>query len=279
MPLTPFQADVFKIISAHRNPDSYVAGEIVINRDDASSRYSEDIDLFHDTSAAVRTSAEMDAAALTAAGCEVRFSFREPTFHQASITKDGESVRLDWAADSAFRFFPIVQDEVLGFRLHDADAATNKVLAAIGRQKVRDFIDLIQLDRTYISLGVAVWAGAGKDEGYTPEMIMQELRRNSRINPVSLEGVTLVNPQTPVALKAEWLERFAKAEALMATFPPLPERIGCLYLDSNGHPARGDKFDPSWSPTSARSKARGRKWQRLNYSSPNRRNVSSTCLK
>ncbi len=44
---------------------------------------------------------------------------------------------------------------MLGYRLHDADAATNKVLAAVGRQMVRDFIDLMHLDRTYISLGIA----------------------------------------------------------------------------------------------------------------------------
>jgi hypothetical protein len=145
MPLTQFQADVFKIIAAHRKPESYVAGGIVINRDVESFRFSDDIDLFHETSQEVIASAEKDVKALEKSGYEVVFLLREPTFHQASVTKDGESLRLDWAADSAFRFFPIVPDEVLGFRLHDADAATNKVLAAIGRNKVRDFIDLMQL--------------------------------------------------------------------------------------------------------------------------------------
>jgi hypothetical protein len=246
MPLTQFQADVFKIIAAHRKPESYVAGGIVINRDVESFRFSDDIDLFHETSQEVIASAEKDVKALEKSGYEVIFLLREPTFHQASVTKDGESLRLDWAADSAFRFFPIVPDEVLGFRLHDADAATNKVLAAIGRNKVRDFIDLMQLDRTYIALGVAVWAAAGKDEGYTPEMIMQELRRNSRINPASLQGVTLAQPVTPVALKAEWLERFARAEALMATFPPA--HLGCLYLDQKMQPARGERYELSWIP-------------------------------
>jgi hypothetical protein len=246
MPLTQFQADIFKVISANRNPDSYVAGGIVIHRDATSLRYSDDIDLFHDTSQAVIASAELDAAALKKSGYEIRFLIQEPTFHQASVTLHGESIRLDWAADSAFRFFPIVPDDVLGFRLHDADAATNKVLAAIGRQKVRDFIDLMQLDQTYISLGVAVWAAAGKDEGYTPQMIMQELRRNSRINPASMEGVILAHSQSPVALKAQWLERFTAAEALIASFPSDP--LGCLYLDQNDQPARAKTFDPAWVP-------------------------------
>ena len=246
MPLTSFQAEVFNVISAHRNPDSYVAGGIVIQRDADSSRYSDDIDLFHDTSQAVSASVRQDTEALTRAGYEIEFSTQEPTYYQASVARQGESLRLDWAADSAFRFFPIVPDGVLGFRLHDADAATNKVLAAIGRQKVRDFIDLMHLDKTYISLGVAVWAAAGKDEGYTPEMIMQELRRNCRINPVSMEGVTLVHPQNPVALKMEWLERFAAAEVLINSFPP--DFLGCLYIDQSGRPARGVTFDPAWKP-------------------------------
>jgi hypothetical protein len=246
MPLTQFQADVFKVIAANRNPDSFAAGGIVINRDRDSARYSDDIDLFHDTAQALAASADVDAMALQKAGYSVQFARREPTFAQAIVARADESVRLDWGADSAFRYFPVVPDEVLGFRLHDADAATNKVLAAVSRQKVRDFIDLMQLDRNYVALGIAVWAAAGKDEGYTPDMIMQELRRNSRINPVSLEGVTLVSPQTPVALKAEWLEKFASAERLIASIPAEP--IRCLYLDQNGEPARGKTFDPAWVP-------------------------------
>ena len=64
MPLTPFQAEVFRVLASNRNPDSYVAGGIVINRDDESARFSEDIDLFHDTSLALKISAEADAQSL-----------------------------------------------------------------------------------------------------------------------------------------------------------------------------------------------------------------------
>ena len=246
MPLTQFQTDVFKIISANRNPDSYVAGGIVIHREATSSRYSKDIDLFHDTSEAVVASAKLDEVALQQAGYEVKFSMENPTFHRASVTKDGQKVRLEWAADSAFRFFPIVEDKILGYRLHDADVATNKVLAAAGREKVRDFIDLIQLDRTYVSLGVAIWAASGKDEGYTPELVIDQLRRHSRINPASIGNVVLAYPADAVALKSEWVKCLLAAEALLASFPADP--LGCLYLDQSGQPARGEVFDPSWVP-------------------------------
>ena len=246
MPLTQFQAEVFKVIASHRNPDSFVAGGVVINRDPKSARFSDDIDLFHETSAALEASAEMDAEALRKSGFVVNFKKRYETFFQASVTRGEEAVRLDWAADSAFRYFPVVPDKVLGFRLHDADAATNKVLAAAGRQQIRDFVDLLQLDRTYISLGVAVWAAAGKYEGFTPDLIMGELRRNCLINPATIGKVSFVHPQTALTLKKELLERFDAAEALISTIPNEPLR--CLYLDRTGQPVRGSVFDSSWTP-------------------------------
>ncbi len=246
MPLTDFQTDIFRIIAANRNPNSYVAGGIVIHRDAASSRYSRDIDLFHDTSEAVATSATLDAEGLRQAGYQVDFTMQEPMFYRAKIVHNGNKVLLEWAADSVFRFFPIVPDNVLGFRLHDADAATNKVLAAAGREKVRDFIDLIHLDRTCISLGVAIWAASGKDDGYTPDLVIDQLRRHSRINPVSLEGVKFAHRTEAVALKREWLDCLKAAEDLIATFPPEP--LGCLYLDLKGELPRGTAFDPTWVP-------------------------------
>jgi hypothetical protein len=246
MPLTEFQAQVFKVIAANRNPESYVAGGIVINRDDASARYSKDIDLFHDTKESVAISADADSSALAIAGYQCEFSMRQPLFHRADVIKGTEKIKLEWAADSAFRFFPVVKDDLLGFRLHDADAATNKVLAASARQMVRDFIDLIQLERTYISLGVAIWAAAGKDDGFTPELLVNELSRNSKINPATLGGVKFAHPADALALKQEWLGYLRDAESLMATFPP--ETLGCLYLDAEGRPARGKVFDPFWTP-------------------------------
>jgi len=246
MPLTPFQADVFKIISVNRNPDSYVAGATVIHRDANSPRFSRDIDLFHDTSDAVIASAEADEVALKAAGFAIEFSLQRPTFYRAELSRDDQQVRLEWAADTAFRFFPIIEDAVLGYRLHDGDVATNKVLAAAGRDKVRDFIDLIHLDRTYVALGVSVWAAAGKDDGYTPEFIIDQMRRHSRINPDTLKGVKFTHPADPVALKKEWMECLQAAETLIASFPS--DHLGCLYLDQTGQPARGNTFDPSWVP-------------------------------
>jgi hypothetical protein len=159
---------------------------------------------------------------------------------------DQDSIHAGFAANSDLLFFPVIADGILGFRLHDADAAINKVLAVAFDQKVQGFIDLLSLDCAYISLGVAIWAAVGRHAAYTPDMLLDRLRRNSRINAATLDGASLAANQSPVALKAEWLEGFSAAQKLMATIPY--KTIGCLYLDQNGQPARGKTFDPAWVP-------------------------------
>ena len=49
MPLTAFQREVALLLAGQRNPESYIAGGAAINRSDSSLRYSDDLDLFHDT--------------------------------------------------------------------------------------------------------------------------------------------------------------------------------------------------------------------------------------
>ena len=69
-----------------------------------------------------------------------------------------------WVADSDFRFFPPVRDDRFGFRLHPADIATNKTLAAAGRREPRDALDLMELHRTLLPVGYLAWAAAAKTQ-------------------------------------------------------------------------------------------------------------------
>jgi len=158
MPLTPFQREVARVLAANRNPESHIAGGAVINRGEGGLRFSDDLDIFHDVAASVAASAATDEQSLLAAGYSVSWVLRGEGIAKAVVTRGGESVRLDWTTDSAFRFFPAVPDEEFGYRLHDADLATNKVLALAGRSEVRDFLDILLIDRTYLSLGAVIWA-------------------------------------------------------------------------------------------------------------------------
>jgi hypothetical protein len=69
VPLSNIQIDVLRLLAAHRDPESYVAGATPLNRNTA--RYSDDIDVFHDREERVATAALHDVTVLEAAGYRV----------------------------------------------------------------------------------------------------------------------------------------------------------------------------------------------------------------
>lgn len=94
----------------------------------------------------------------------------------------------DWAHDSAFRFFPIVPDDLLGWRLHLFDMAINKALALSARMETRDYVDMVELSRRY-PLEAIVWAACGKDPGFNPLSLLKMMIRFARIDPAQLEEI------------------------------------------------------------------------------------------
>ena len=244
MPLTDIQREVFEVIRSLRSEDSYVAGATVIHREKDSARFSDDVDLFHDAVEQVGRAAERDAEALRGAGFTVEFDERHAlggSFARAMLTKGEWSMKMEWAWDSAFRFFPLVPDAVLGFRLHDFDAATNKVLACAGRIKIRDFVDLIHLDQHYMPLGRLIWASSGKDEGLTPEWILNTISRTARFRAEDLAKVRWAQPVTPGELKLKWLSAVERAQQMISTFPP--ETLGAAFVNAEGLPVSASTFD------------------------------------
>lgn len=172
MPLREIERRVLKLLAANRSPDSFVAGATVIHRAPNSPRYSRDVDLFHDTAESVARCAQMDIDVLRAHGYEVNWLLNQPTFQRVDVAFERERLRLEWAFDSAFRFFPIESDEELGYRLNFWDAATNKALALASRSEVRDLVDALYLDANHLALGALAWAAAGKDQGLNPLFIL-----------------------------------------------------------------------------------------------------------
>lgn len=238
MPISDFQAEVLRCIAANRSPDSYVAGATVLHRDSRSPRYSHDLDLFHDAEDCVARCADLDAKALTAAGHTLEWLLRTPTFHRGLVAGGDQRLRIEWAHDSAFRFFPVEKDEWLGFRLHPADAATNKVLALAGRSEVRDFVDVIHLHETYLSLGALAWAACGKDPGFTPDFLLDQVARHAAYTQADLDRLQLREPLDIVALKRIWLAMLEEARGLVDRLPA--DEMGCLYLDRAGVPVEPD---------------------------------------
>ena len=229
MPLTAFQREVFGTLRRNRSPESFVFGATVLNATERTPRFSRDIDLCHDLETAVAQSASADADALAAAGFSVTWQLRQPMFHRATVTRLADSVKLEWVYDSAFRFYPVEPDDELGWRLHFADAATNKLLALAGRAEPRDFVDAVHLHATYLSLGALAWAAAGKDEGLNPRLILDLADRFARYRQVDIDALHLAKPLRLSELKAQWSAAIQDGRSLVERLPV--EEIGCLYLD------------------------------------------------
>lgn len=233
MPLSKLQREVLLLLAAHRNPESYVAGATVINQD--GPRYSGDIDIFHDREAAVARAADADVSLLVQAGFAVQWLRREPGLHAAVVQRDGDSTRLEWVRDSDFRFFPTMSDELFGYRLHVADLATNKALAAAGRREPRDVLDLLFIHERHLPLGAVVWAAVAKDPGYSPESLIAEIRRNSRYRADDYADLDLVEPVDAAEISQRLRRILEDAEAFLRVMPVGKE--GLLYL-RDGNPVQ-----------------------------------------
>ncbi len=238
MPPTVIQTRVLKAIAANRSPDSYLAGGTVLHRDSASPRFSQDLDLFHDLAESVALCAEKDAATLGDAGYELTWVLRTPAFSRAVVSVEGQQLRIEWAQDSAFRFFPVQEDAQCGYRLHHADAAVNKVLALAGRQEIRDFVDTLHIHDSYLHLGALAWAACGKDPGFTPGFLLEQAGRHVAYTQADLDRLHLREPLDLRSMKRDWLAALDAARQLVEALPA--DEIGCLYLDSQSRPATPD---------------------------------------
>jgi len=229
VPITEFQREVLALLKLHRNPNSYVAGGIAIHRSDSSTRHSNDIDFFHDTEEAVFTAAKHDRNLLAKNGYSVETVLAQPSFIRAVVSKNNHSLKLEWARDTAFRFFPVIEDELLGYRLHDVDLATNKCLALANRNEVRDIIDLVQIHEETLSLTATCWAACGKDPGFTPALLIDCMRRHSIIRSENLSAESLTIEISAPELKIKWLTLLDTAAMELEGFSA--KDLGCLFLN------------------------------------------------
>lgn len=244
MPLTPFQQELLKVLAANRSPDSFVAGETVLNAADNSLRFSKDLDIFHDAQESVRECAERDAETLRKAGYTVEWLRRFETFHRGRVMREENQVLLEWSFDSAFRFFPVEADLYCGYRLNFFDAATNKVLALMGRVEPRDYLDTLHLHRHHLSLGALAWAAAGKDPGVNPVFIVEQSRRNAHYRPEDFARISLTVPLDLAGWARQWREATEQALALAVALPA--EEVGCLYLNDQNAPVTPDPALPEF---------------------------------
>ena len=245
MPLGDFEKAILRLLAGNRNPESYIAGATVFLRREDSLRQSQDIDVFHDTVKSLQQAAGQDAAVLAQNGYGLDWTDQQEMFRRAVVSKAGQATKMEWAYDSAFRFFPVQADVEMGFVLHPLDGATNKVLALAGRGELRDYLDVLFLQKNVLSLGALAWAACGKDAGFTPQFLVEEAQRLAHYPASRLDTLLLRQPVDLVECKRQWLQALAEAKALFLKLPA--EEVGCLYLNAANQAVTPDPAAPEFS--------------------------------
>ena len=146
---------------------------------------------------------------------------------------------IQWAHDSAYRFFPLVPHADLGLTLHPFDLATSKVLALVGRVEPRDFVDTLTCDREVQPLGYLAWAACGKDPGFSPSAILELAARSARYSEAELRGLDFEGaPPDAASLARQWRVALDTAREIVAALPA--DEAGRAVLTSDGLPYRGE---------------------------------------
>ena len=160
------------------------------------------------------------------------------SFVEAVVKKEGNIVLMQWAQDSAYRFFPLIEDETFGLTLHPFDLATNKVLAMAGRLEARDWIDVINCHHRIQNLAYLFWAACGKDPGFSPVSLLNETKRSSRYSAEEISQLSFSGPAPDAAaLGKQWHEMQKEAEEIIELLPA--KEAGNCVLDDKANLFRG----------------------------------------
>ena len=231
VPLTGYQREILVLLAQTRSPDSYLAGGAALHFSPESTRYSHDLDFFHDSSERVAEAFAADSKLLEAAGHEVRVELSQPGFIRAVVSRggvgDNAATRIDWAHETSWRFMPPVRDDLGGYLLHEIDLAVNKALALAGRDEPRDFVDILFAHERILPLAGLTWAAVGKDPGFSPLSILELLKRRGRPRPEDLARLDLAEPFDLAAARETWRVALEQADRFARSRPA--DEAGCLY--------------------------------------------------
>jgi hypothetical protein len=94
MALTGFQRSLCRLLAQNRIAagESYVAGGAALNELIAASRVSRDLDLFHDTDAALAATWDADRRLIESHGFGIRVLRERPSYIEAQVSKGPDAV-------------------------------------------------------------------------------------------------------------------------------------------------------------------------------------------
>ncbi len=167
--LTPLQ-DAFVRAFQARAPGFFLTGGAVLAGFTLRHRTTDDLDLF--TSDAAEMS-RGDAAVRGAAAdveAEVTVVQASPDFRRYVIATRDHSIKVDVVLDRAPQLEP--KRLVDGVRMDSlGEVMANKLSALVGRQELRDLVDVRALELAGLRVEVHLAAAAQKDGGVTPAVL------------------------------------------------------------------------------------------------------------
>lgn len=240
MAVTGFQAEILQRIARLRidGGETYIAGGLALNHQLKRSRLSSDIDVFNSTYEALVRSSDADCRMLREAGYELTVLRQRDYIVEVRVAKGSDATDIQWVRDSAYRFFPLIEDELLGLTLHPFDLATNKLLALAGRSVPRDWVDTIACSEEVQPLGLLAWAANGKDPGLTPNFILDMCMRTT-YSQLEFEAAIINSAEYDVgALSRQWHDMVWRARETVRLLPA--EDVGKAVMTRSGELFRGD---------------------------------------
>jgi len=234
MAVTAFQSEILRRIARSRKDggETYVAGGLALNHQLHRPRVSSDIDIFNNSYEALHRSSAHDLTLLREAGYQVEVLRQLDFIVEARVSKGDSRTDLQWVQDSAYRFFPLIEDELLGLTLHPFDLATNKLLALAGRRVPRDWVDTITCSEDVQPLGLLAWAANGKDLGLTPLFILEMGMRTRYCQQEFDMAIANHSDYDLGALSRAWHEMIWRARETVALLPP--EQVGKAVMNADG---------------------------------------------
>jgi len=146
-----------------------------------------------------------------------------------------DSMRLEWAAGSAFRFFPAQPDDLFGYVLHPVDL--NKAAAAADRREPRDIVDLVTIHENILPLGAVICAAVGRFPGQSPEEMLADVTRHSRFTAEEFRVLATARPVDVPALHRRIRNMLEDAERFIDRIPS--DAVGFVFL-AGGKPVQPD---------------------------------------
>jgi len=207
MALTSFQDELLRLLADNccKTPGSYVAVGLALNFVLGTPCVSRDIDIFHDT---------------------------VESLIEAEVSRAGVRTEIQWGIDSAYRFFPLVKDEVAGFTLHPLDLAANKLAVLVGRTEPRNWIDVITASRELQPLACLLSAACGKNPGLSPTSMLEYVARR-QYNQVEIDDKILPKGAYDAAeLCRYWHEEVDRTRQALSAFPR--EEAGKAVTNADG---------------------------------------------